>query len=41
MAGISEFERLQYFTHGKGYLVLNELRNKVGKENFDKQIEAI
>lgn len=37
-AGINSFHRTQYFAHGKGFYVLNEIRKVIGPRTFDKEV---
>jgi len=37
-AGINSFHRTQFFAHGKGFYVLNKIREMIGKEIFDQEV---
>ena len=37
-AGINSFHRTQFIAHGKGFYVLNKIREKIGNEIFDQEV---
>ena len=37
-AGINSFHRTQFFAHGKGFYVLNKIREVIGRKIFDQEV---
>jgi hypothetical protein len=37
-AGMNSFHRTQYFAHGKGFYVLNQIREVIGPRTFDQEV---